>query len=108
VQIPVSVLVTENAIGAVPPAGFTLVFRYFLHAHFAKTGGDEDIYLLLCPNFTLVALAAKALLTRPEPTGMAAWLRVTGPVMTLFAIAALTAIPGKRRRRRRADPIIIL
>jgi Kef-type K+ transport system membrane component KefB len=92
-QIPVSALFSMNAIMAVVAAGLIVIFRYFLHAHFARTGGDEDTYLLLCPNFTLVALAAKSLLTQPEASGMAAWLLLTGLLMTLFALAALPTPP---------------
>lgn len=92
-QIPVAALFSMNALLALVAAGLIVVFRYFLHAHFARTGGDEDTYLLLCPNFTLVALAAKSLLTQQDESGMAAWLLMTGLLITLFAVVALPARP---------------
>lgn len=92
-QIPVTALFSTYALMAVVAAGLVVVFRYFLHAYFAKTGGDNDTYLLLCPNFTLVALAAKALLTQPDAGDMAAWLLMTGLLITLFALVALPARP---------------
>ena len=90
-QIPVSELLSMSALTAVVAAGLIVVFRYFLHAYFARSGGDNDTYLLFCPNFTLVALAAKSLLTQPETAAMAAWVLMTGFVITLFALVALPA-----------------
>jgi hypothetical protein len=82
-----------NALMAVAAAATIIIFRYFLHSRFAKTGGDENTFLLLCPNFTLVALAAKSLLAQPDASGLAAWLLITGLVMTLYSIAALPPRP---------------
>jgi Kef-type K+ transport system membrane component KefB len=92
-QIPLSALFSMNALMALIAAGFIVISRYFLHGHFARTGGDADTYLLLCPNFTLVALAAKSLLAQPDASGMAAWLLMTGLLITLFALASLPARP---------------
>jgi Kef-type K+ transport system membrane component KefB len=94
-QIPISALFTLNAVMAVCSAGLILLFRHLLHARFARTGGDANAYLLLCPNFTLVALAAKALLAQPDAEGLAAWLLMTGLVMTLFAVAALPRVKAE-------------
>ena len=91
-QIPLGALFTLNAVMAVCSAGLILLFRYVLHARLARTGGDANAYLLLCPNFTLVALAAKALLAQPDASDLAAWLLMTGLVMTLYAIAALPPV----------------
>lgn len=92
-QIPLGAVFSMNALMAVAAAAAIIIFRYFLHSRFAKTGGDENTFLLLCPNFTLVALAAKSLLAQPDATGMAAWLLITGLVMTLYSIAALPPRP---------------
>jgi Kef-type K+ transport system membrane component KefB len=88
-QVPVAALFSVNAVMALCSAGLIIMFRHLLHTRFARTGGDANAYLLLCPNFTLVALAAKALLLQPDGSGLAAWLLMTGLGMTLYAIAAL-------------------
>jgi Kef-type K+ transport system membrane component KefB len=91
-QVPVTALFSLNALMALCSAGLIILFRHFLHARFARTGGDANAYLLLCPNFTLVALAAKALLVQPDASGLAAWLLMTGLAMTLFAVGALPRV----------------
>jgi Kef-type K+ transport system membrane component KefB len=91
-QIPLSALFSLNAVMALCSAGLILLFRHFLHARFARTGGDANTYLLLCPNFTLVALAAKALLTQPNESDMAAWMLMTGLLITIYAVAALPPV----------------
>lgn len=88
-QVPVAGIFSADALLAVGSAGSILLFRRFLHEKFARTGGDAKAYLLLCPNFTLVALAAKSLLAQPEASGIAAWLLMTGLLVTLYAIASL-------------------
>ncbi len=88
-QIPIGALFSTSALMALGAAGSILIFRYLLHARFAKTGGDANTYLLLCPNFTLVALAAKSLLAQSDGADAAAWMLMTGLFMTLYAIAAL-------------------
>jgi Kef-type K+ transport system membrane component KefB len=88
-QVPLAELFSVTALLAVSSATLILLFRYFLHMRFAPTGGDANAYLLLCPNFTLVALAANALLAESDGTGLTAWLLITGLLVTLYAIAAL-------------------
>ncbi len=96
-QIPLGALFTLNAVMALCSAALILLFRHLLHARFARTGGDANSYLLLCPNFTLVALASNALLAQPDASGLAAWLLMTGLVMTLYAIAALPPVKIESR-----------
>jgi Kef-type K+ transport system membrane component KefB len=88
-QVPLGSLLSEPAVMAVVAAVLIIGFRHLLHGRFAPTGGDSNAYLLLCPNFTLVALAAKSLITQPRGTEIATWLLLTGLVVTLCAIAAL-------------------
>jgi CPA2 family monovalent cation:H+ antiporter-2 len=88
-QVPLGGLLSGAALLAVASAALIIGFRFLLHSSFAPTGGDRNAYLLLCPNFSLVALAAKALITQPDGTDIATWLLLTGLVVTLCAIAAL-------------------
>jgi Kef-type K+ transport system membrane component KefB len=92
-QLPFGALFSRGAILALASAGLIIAFRHFLHARFARTGGDPNTYLLLCPNFSLVALAANSLLMRPGEGEMAAWLLMTGLLVTLIALVALPALP---------------
>jgi Kef-type K+ transport system membrane component KefB len=88
-QVPLGQLISWTALMAMFAAASILAFRHLLHARFARTGGDANTYLLFCPNFTLVALAANALLTQSEAPEMATWLLMTGLLMTLTAVIAL-------------------
>ncbi len=88
-QVPLGALFSLTALFAVASAAILVAFRHVLHAHFAPTGGESRAYLLLCPNFTLVALAARSLIAASDDTGAAAWLLLTGLLITLYAIAAL-------------------
>ena len=90
-QVPLAALFSWNALMALFAAVSIMVFRHLLHARFARTGGDENAYLLLCPNFTLVALAANSLIAPSEAPELAAWLLMTGLLMTLYAVGALPA-----------------
>ena len=93
-QLPIGELVSRTALLAMVAAGTVIAFRQVLHARFARTGGDANAYLLLCPNFSLVALAANAFLARDGESQMAAWILITGLLMTLYALVALPAAPA--------------
>jgi Kef-type K+ transport system membrane component KefB len=88
-QVPLAALFSVTLLLALASAAILVAFRYLLHARFAPTGGESRAYLLLCPNFTLVALAARALIADPAGSGTAAWLLLTGLLVTLYAVAAL-------------------
>jgi Kef-type K+ transport system membrane component KefB len=88
-QVPLGELISSTGLLAVASGGLIIVGRHFLHERFAPTGGDENTYLLLCPNFTLVALAANSLLLQSQEPDMGAWVLITGLVMTIFAVASL-------------------
>ena len=90
-QLPLADLFTVSALFGVFSAVAILVFRHYLHRSFAPTGGDANAYLLLCPNFTLVALAASSLLAQPDGGVLTAWLLVTGLLVTLYSIGTLPA-----------------
>lgn len=65
--------------------------RDILHRRWLKTGGDRRAFLLLCPNLTIVALAAKAMLDHGTDPRLTAWLVLTGLFMTIPAILLLPA-----------------
>ena len=98
-QVPISGLFSRAGLLALASAVLIIGFRHVLHGSFAPTGGDRNAYLLLCPNFSLVALAANALLVRPDSAGITAWLLATGLLVTLFAVVALPAQPREAEPR---------
>ena len=90
-QVPLGALFSQTALLALTAAALIIAFRHLLHRRFARTGGDLNAYLLLSPNFTLVALAASSLLAHEESAGTAVWLLLTGFSVTLIALVALPA-----------------
>jgi Kef-type K+ transport system membrane component KefB len=94
-QVPLVALFSRTGLLALSSAVLIVAFRRMLHGRFAPTGGDAGTYLLFCPNFTLVALAAKSLLAQAEAPDLAAWMLLSGLMVTLIALAALPARPGK-------------
>jgi Kef-type K+ transport system membrane component KefB len=89
-QVPLAMLASRAALLALAAAALLIAGRQMLHARWAPTGGGPDTYLLFCPNFTLVALAANSLLHggETEPAAVA-WLLLTGLFVTLIALLAL-------------------
>lgn len=96
-QVPLTALLSWTAVLALGASVLIIAYRSVLHTRFAPTGGDANAFLLLCPNFTIVALAASSLLAQPESAGMATWLLVTGLLVTLISLAALPAAPTSAR-----------
>jgi Kef-type K+ transport system membrane component KefB len=90
-QVPLTALASRTALLALIAAALLIAFRHMLHRRFARTGGDATTYLLLCPNFTIVALAANSLLSQDGGAALAVWLLLTGLLTTLIAIVALPA-----------------
>ena len=89
-QVPLAALLSRSALLAVVAGALIIAFRQVWHRRFARLGGDEGIYLLLCPNFTMVALAASSLLAVPTvPPEFATWLLLTGLMITLVSLVAL-------------------
>ena len=62
-----------------------------LHRRWLKTGGDHHAFLLLCPNLTIVALAAKAMIAYGADAKLTAWLVLTGLFMTMPSLLVLPA-----------------
>lgn len=63
--------------------------REVMHGRWRKTGGDRRAFLLLCPNLTIVALAAKSMLDHGTDPNLAAWLMLTGLFITVPDILLL-------------------
>ena len=91
-QVPLAAVFSRTALLALAAGGLIIAYRQMLHRRFAGLGGDADTYLLLCPNFTMVALAASSLLAVPNmPQEFATWLLLTGLMITFVSLVALPA-----------------
>jgi Na+:H+ antiporter len=84
-------LLSLQTVLAAGTAGLLLGVREVLHRRWLPTGGDRWAFLLLCPNLTLVALAASVLLARPETATAATWLLLTGLFVTVPGVWLLPA-----------------
>jgi len=94
----------ELVLLAVAAAFVLLAAREVLHRRWFKTGGDQRAFLLLCPNLTIVALAAKAMLDHGTDARLTAWLVLTGLFMTIPSILLLPAGPEDLPQPAKARP----
>jgi Kef-type K+ transport system membrane component KefB len=81
------------ALLALGTAGLLLGLREILHRRWLPSGAAGPVYLLFSPNLTLVALAATVLLEYARSPHAAAWLLVTGLLMTVPSVLLLP--PGE-------------
>jgi Kef-type K+ transport system membrane component KefB len=88
-QIPLGLLASRTALLAAVAAALLLLWREMLHRRWLRTGGDQRAYLLLCPNLSIAALAAAAMLQYGAPPERAGWVLLTGLFMSVAAILAL-------------------
>lgn len=82
-------LIDWTALLALGSAGVLLGVREILHRRWLKSGGDHRAFLLLCPNLTIVALAAKSMLDYGADAKLTAWLVMTGLFMTIPSLMLL-------------------
>ncbi|HUZ06488.1 MAG TPA: cation:proton antiporter [Candidatus Paceibacterota bacterium] len=90
-QINWRMLFTVNTLIALGAAFLLLGMREVMHRRWLKTGGDKNAFLLLCPNLTLVALAASVMLEHDATNENATWLLLTGLFLT---VSSLLMLPG--------------
>jgi hypothetical protein len=65
--------------------------REVLHRRWLQSGGDHRAFLLFCPNLTIVALAAKAMLDGGADPKLTGWLVLTGLFITIPSLMLLPA-----------------
>jgi len=82
-------LLDWTALFAFGSAGLLLGAREVLHRRWLKSGGDRRAFLLLCPNLTIVALAAKAMLDYGAEPRLTAWVVLTGLFVTIPSLVLL-------------------
>lgn len=91
-QIPLYLILSRVSLLAAASAAVLIIVREILHRRWLRLGGTGDTYLLLCPNLTMVALAATAMLGAGLAPAVAAWVVLTGLFLTIASIAALPPV----------------
>jgi Kef-type K+ transport system membrane component KefB len=81
-------LFSYTALLALCGAFLLIGFREAIHRRWLKTGGDAGAYLLFCPNLTLAALAATALLNA-NSRDAATWVVLSGLFMSSISLLLL-------------------
>ena len=85
VAVDVSLLFTHGAFMALCGTLLMFGFREVLHRRWLNTGGPNEVFLLFCPNLTMAALAATALLAAGRQEA-ATWVTLSGLFFSVFAI----------------------
>ncbi|MBI2927493.1 MAG: cation:proton antiporter [Verrucomicrobia bacterium] len=88
-QVEWAALISWTGLMGVGTAGLLLGVREILHRRWLNAGGDKRAFLLLCPNLTVVALAASVLLEQKASPAIVAWLLLVGFFMSLFSLLLL-------------------
>jgi hypothetical protein len=86
--IDARMLFSHMALLALCGAFLLIGFREVLHRRWLKTGGDAQTYLLLCPNLTMAALAATALLSNGSRDA-ATWVVLSGLFISIVSLVFL-------------------
>jgi CPA2 family monovalent cation:H+ antiporter-2 len=81
-------LFSYTALLALCGAFLLIGFREAIHRRWLKTGGDLQAYLLLCPNLTMAALAATALLSAGS-LAAATWVVLSGLFLSVISLLLL-------------------
>jgi Kef-type K+ transport system membrane component KefB len=83
-----TMLFSRVALLALCGAFLLIGFREAIHRRWLKTGGDAQAFLLLCPNLTMAALAATALLAAGRRDA-ATWVVLSGLFMSVISLLLL-------------------
>lgn len=100
VMINVTMLFSYTALLAFCGAFVLIGYRDMLHRRWFRTGGDRETYLLLCPNLTMVAVAATSLLAAGARDA-ATWTVFCG---LFLSVSALSLQPRVRDEEVKLQP----
>lgn len=84
-------LASWTALLAVGTAGLLFGLRQMMERRWFKLATPPDTFLLLCPNLTVVALAASALMEQKRGVQSGTWVLLTGLFITVAAVLLLPA-----------------
>ena len=92
--IDVRMLFSHAALLALCGSLLFLGVREVLHRRWFKTGGDAQAYLLLCPNLTMAALAAKVMFETGSHEA-ATWVVLSGLFLSVISLLLLPRLKGE-------------
>ena len=84
-------LFSYTALLALCGAFLLIGVREVMHRRWLKTGGDLQTYLLMCPNLTMAALAATALLSAGSRDA-ATWVVLSGLFLSVISLLMLPRV----------------
>ena len=87
--VPLGMLATQLGLMAVAAVIIILLLRDLLHRTWVKSGCQRSAFLLVCPNLTIIAIAANTMREFGSPPAHIAWLVLTGLILSLAAIVLL-------------------
>ena len=88
-QVEWSYLFSGTGMIALGAAAVILGWRLVIHRRMLPTGGDDNSFMLLCPNLTVVALAAGILFQDGTAPHAAGWMLLVGLFITIPSILFL-------------------
>jgi Kef-type K+ transport system membrane component KefB len=92
-RIPWETVPSWTGLLAFGTAGLLMGLRWFFARRLVTLGSRPDTFLILCPNLTIVALAAESLLLAGAPREVTAWLALTGLFLTVLPLLMLPGVP---------------
>ena len=101
--VDVRMLFGYMALLALCGAMLLIGFREVIHRRWLKTGGDAGTYLLFCPNLTMAALAATALLGAGSRDA-ATWIVLSGLFISVISLLLLPKAGSGETSQELNDP----
>lgn len=90
--VPVELLATRIGLYALLATALLLALRDFLHRTYVRSGCERRAFLLVCPNLTIVAIAANTMRNAGGDPSHVGWVVLTGLVLT---VVSLLLLPGR-------------
>ena len=87
--VPLDLLATPVGAWALGAALVILILRDLLHRTWVQSECQRSAFLLVCPNLTIVAIAANTMRENGSDPYHIAWLVITGLLLSLIALLAL-------------------
>lgn len=90
-QVQWPMLASWTALLALGAGGFLLGLRQIMEQRWFKLASTPHTFLLLCPNLTVVALAASVLMEQKHSVQSGTWVLLTGLFITVTSVLLLPA-----------------
>lgn len=90
--MPWGVTFSWTGLLAVGTAGLLLAWRWLQFRRWPLADQATETFFLLCPNFTIVSLAAQTMMQNGDKSDIPAWLLLTGLLVTVVALFSLPPV----------------